>query len=191
MSVRLTANQNKIRLIAVFLFTLIIVGILRIYQGQLHPGERANASKAEALDDSLFVGMRHVSAPDVQQVLPETVGKPSVIYFGSRLCHDCQRMAPVVAQVMPQYPNVYFKKFDVFEDKSKSPAVLHTFRPVSVPILVFINPQGEIRNVLYDYNKPEVVTSALNSLQHEAAPKKADLKSQAVAPDKPSDKKSR
>jgi thiol:disulfide interchange protein len=168
MSARLTAQQNKIRLIFVFMFSLIVALVGWAFQGQFHGREGASVSNAETLDDSLFIGMRHVPAPEVRQVLPEASGKPAVLYFGSRLCHDCQRMSPVVLQVMAQHPEIFFKKLDVLEDQGKAPAIFRAFKPVSVPMVVLISPKGEIRNVLYDYQKPEVLTSAISSLQKQS-----------------------
>jgi len=164
MSARLTAQQNKIRLISIFLFTLMLGLGAWVYQGQFHANGSGAVSNAETLDDSLFMGLRHVPAPEVRQVLPAASGKPAVLYFGSRLCHDCQRMSPVVLQTLAQYPNIYFKKLDVLDDQNKEPAILRTFKPVIVPMTVLINPKGEIRNVLYDYQKPEVVKVAIASL---------------------------
>jgi thiol:disulfide interchange protein len=185
MSTRLTANQNKIRLIAVFLFTVMTVVALRVYQGLHSAGADAAVNGANPVNDSLFVGLRHASAPEVRQALPEATGKPAVLYFGSRLCHDCQRMSPVVSLLMSQHPQVYFKKLDVMEDQDKAPAIFRTFKPISVPVVVFINAQGEIRNVLYDYQKPDVLASTLNALTQPATHKKEAGKSvPPVAPPK-------
>jgi thiol:disulfide interchange protein len=170
MSARLNAQQNKIRLIFVFLFSLMVALVGWAFQGQFHGREGASVSSAETLDDSLFIGVRHVPAPEVRQVLPEASGKPAVLYFGSRLCHDCQRMSPVVSQIMAQHPEIFFKKLDVLEDQGKAPAIFRAFKPVSVPMVVFINPKGEIRNVFYDYQKPEVLASALGALQKQSLP---------------------
>lgn len=164
MSVQLTARLNKFRLIALFLCTVLIVLAVRVVQSRFYAKAGLSVSNAETVNDSMFMGLRHVPAAEVRQTLPDAAGKPAVLYFSSRLCHDCQRMLPVVSQVMSHYPALYFKKLDVLEDQSKAPAIFRAFKPVSVPMVVLINAQGEIRNVLYDYQKPELLTSAINKI---------------------------
>lgn len=172
MSARLTASQNKFRLIAVFLATVVIALTFQIYKGS--SGQRAvtaEANSAAKLDDSYFMGLRRAKPAEVRSALPDATGKPALLAFSSRFCHDCQRMAPVLSSLMAKHPEVYYLKIDVMEDQKKYPAILRTFQPVSVPVLVFISPSGEIRNVLYNYQKPEVVASALQTLK--PAPAKA------------------
>jgi len=168
MSARLSASQNKIRLLVLFLFTVLIIVCVRVYQAKFHAGAEMALSHAEnsaSTHDDFFTGLRHASSREVHQALPEARGKATVLYFGSRLCHDCQRMRPVIRQMTSQFPHLYFKKIDVLDDQQRLPAVFRAFKPMVVPITVLITPQGEISNVLYDYQKPEVVTAALNHLQ--------------------------
>lgn len=165
MSARLTASQNKFRLIAVFLATVIIALTFQIYKGM--NGERlvtAEANSEAKLDDSHFIGLRRAKSAEIRQALPDAAGKPVLLAFSSRFCHDCQRMAPVLAGLMGKYPDVYYRKIDVMEDQKKYPAILRTLQPVSVPVLVFIDGNGEIRNVIYNYQKPEVIAAALDKL---------------------------
>ena len=185
MSARLAATQNKVRLIAVFLFTVMLVVLLRVYQGLHADGANAamnprGASGSAPLDEALFVGVRHASPAEIRQALPEAADKPAVLYLGSRLCHDCQRLSPLVVQVMSQHPEMYFKKLDVQADQQSAAAILRTFKPVSVPVVVFINANGEIRNVLYDYQTPEVLAAALKTIQSPAAAKSASKASPKV-----------
>lgn len=170
MSARLSASQNKIRLIAIFLFTVLMALAFQFYKAGMQPGNTSIESDAKTVDESLFIGLRHASPAEVRATLPEAVGKPTLLDFGSKLCHDCQRMAPVLSQLMPKYPNVYFRKIDVLDDHKKYPAIFRTFKPVSVPMLVFISPTGDIRNVLYNYQKPETVAAAITELERQSAP---------------------
>jgi thiol:disulfide interchange protein len=140
-----------------------------VYKGHMQPATSQAASNASALDESLFMGLRHATPGEIKTALPETVGKATLIDFGSRLCHDCQRLAPVLSSLMPKHPHIYFKRIDVLEDQQKYPAALRAFKPVSVPVLVFISPRGEIRNVLYNYQSPETIAAALTSLETQSA----------------------
>ena len=171
MSARLAANQNKTRLIAVFLFTVLIALAFQVYKGNGQRSATAEASGTHKLDDSLFMGVRHASASEIKAALPDASGKPVVISFSSRFCHDCQRMAPVLSEVMGKHPGVYYRKIDVLEDQKKYPAILRTFKPVSVPALVLISPNGEISNVLYNYQKPDAVAAAVQKLEAQSAGK--------------------
>lgn len=173
MSARLTAQQNKVRLIAVFLFTLMLGLLVRGYMGYFHAQRGEAASNAATLDDSLFIGIRHVPAVEVRQAIPEAAKQPALLYFGSKLCHDCQRMSPIVTQLVGNYPDVYFKKLDVLDDQAKAPGIFRAFKPVSVPVMVFIASGGEIRNVLYDYQKPEVVAAAIKGIRQQPIAKGA------------------
>lgn len=165
MSARFTASQNKFRLIAVFLFTVIIALTVQIYKGNGQRAITAEANNGSRLDDSFFIGLRRAKPAEVRAALPEASGKPALLAFSSRFCHDCQRMAPVLSGLMPKHPEVYYRKIDVLEEQKKYPAIMRTFQPVSVPMLVFISPAGEIRNVLYNYQKPEAVAAALQKLE--------------------------
>jgi thiol:disulfide interchange protein len=165
MSPRLAAKQSKLRLIAVFLFTVLLVLVFQISKENFPRGTVAEARSGARLSDSLFIGLRRAKATDIKAAMPDAAGKPALLAFSSRFCHDCQRMAPVLSDLMPKHPNIYYRKIDVLTDQEKYPAILRTFKPVSVPLLVFINPKGEIQNVLYNYQKPEALKAALQTLE--------------------------
>ncbi len=169
MSPRLVANQNKTRLIAVFLFTVALALTFQVLKGGGPRFLSAEAKSGSKLDDALFIGLRRAKPSEIKAALPEAGGKAIALAFSSRFCHDCQRMAPVLSSLMPQHPDLFYKKIDVTEDEKKYPAIMRTFRPVSVPMLVLITPQGQIVNVLYNYQKPEVVAAALTQLTGRSA----------------------
>lgn len=165
MTPRFEANHNKTRLILVFGFTLLIAFCFQWYPGRFEQSATAEAKGKTAISDALFVGMRKVKPSEVKQVLPEAVGKPILLVFSSRFCHDCQRLAPILNRLAAQHPKVAYRKLDVNDDQQKAPAILRAFKPVSVPLMVFIAPGGEIQNVLYNYQTPEVLAEALNTLE--------------------------
>lgn len=112
-----------------------------------------------------FVGLRHATPQEIRSVLPENVQRPVLLEFTSRFCGDCRRMAPVVSRLASHYPRVSIRRLDVLEDRDKAPAVFRTFQPVSVPVLVFIAPNGVIRDVLYNEQPVERVSAAFRTLQ--------------------------
>lgn len=169
MSAQPSARQNRIRLIAIFLLSAFLVAAFQLYQHNVSGASQAarGPDQAKQLDETLFLGLRHASPSEVRAALPETFGKPTLINFSSRLCHDCKRLAPVVSALVAQHPQIHFVKLDIMEDQQKYPAIFRAFKPVSVPVLVFINSRSEIQNVLYNYQKPNVVAAALMRLEKE------------------------
>jgi thiol:disulfide interchange protein len=115
--------------------------------------------------DARFAGLRHATPKEIRTVLPENTRRPVLLEFTSRFCGDCRRMAPVVARLAPRYPQVSVRRLDVQEDREKAPAVFRAFQPVSVPVLVFIAPNGVIRDVLYNEQPPERIAAAFRALQ--------------------------
>jgi thiol:disulfide interchange protein len=170
MSRHLTASQNKIRLIAVFLFTVFLAITFYLYKDKFQPGSPIAASNAETVDESLFIGLRHATPAEIKAALPEAIGKPTLLDFKSKLCHDCKRLAPALSQALSRHPNIYVTQVDVLDDRQKYPAILRAFKPVSVPTLVLISPRGEVQNVLYNYQKPEVIDAALTRLERQSRP---------------------
>lgn len=187
MTPRFLAQEKKTRIFLLFLFVVLLSLAFRLFQpslfkknaskvvvpasahlnvGQLGAGKMPG--KSPALNESHFMGLRHATAREIQAALPEAQGKPVLLEFTSRMCHDCQRLKPVVARILGQFPGVHFKGVDVLEDQNKAAAILRTFKPVTVPVLVFIGTDGEIKNVLYNYQSPDTLHGALAQLQPDA-----------------------
>lgn len=166
MSPRFILQQRKIRLLAVFLFTLALVLAFQFYQSlSRRPGDRAVDAQ-----EHLFIGLRHAQPEEVMAVLPETSDRPVLLTFGSKMCYECRRMEPVLASLMKRHPGVLFRKVDVLEDQSQYAGLLRAFKPVSVPVLVMITPGGRIQNVLYNAQGPLPLAAALSHLEAESRP---------------------
>jgi thiol:disulfide interchange protein len=120
---------------------------------------------AQTQSDSRFVGLRHVSAAEVRQLLPEAANRPVFLDFSSTLCLDCQKMKPVLHQFRTQHPDVYFRAVDVNAERKTQGALLHAFKPLTVPALVAIDSRGEIRDVLYNYQPLQNLNLALKGMQ--------------------------
>lgn len=176
MTPRFLAQQKKIRLLVGFLFVVLLFLAFQLLQSCTMKSNATSANlpaKVNLLNDSHFMGLRHATAREIQAELPEITGKPTVIEFSSKMCHDCQRLKPVVAKLLSSFPGTHFKGIDVIEDQPKKPGLFRIFKPVTVPILVMIGPDGEIKNVLYNYQSPDAVKTALNQLQTGPAVKTA------------------
>ncbi len=70
----------------------------------------------------------------------------------------------------------------MMDDQKKYPALFRTFKPVSVPVMIFVDASGEIRNVLYNYQPKEEIVTAINQLQ--TSSNVAASKSKAASKDK-------
>ncbi len=111
-------------------------------------------------DSPAGYGIQMPGPKAVSAVLPESQQHPVVVKFETKYCTDCQRMAPGLAQVLRQYPQVRFKKYEMLDIEEKAPAVANLFQPVSVPVLVLIAPGGSIQQVFYGYQSPETLAAA-------------------------------
>lgn len=179
MTPRFLAQENKMRLLLLFLFVALLLLVFWLFQTDMFKKTTANVMVPAAvqmdarqlsagpvvLNDAHFMGLRRATADEVKAVLPEADGKPTLLEFSSRMCHDCQRLKPVVSQALKKFSGVQFKVVDVLEDQEKAASLLRIFKPVTVPILVFIGADGEIKNVLYNYQPADVVNNALSQLQ--------------------------
>ena len=177
MTPRFLANTNKIRILTAFLYTVLLVLAIQLLQSCTLTGISKTLSSTPSLNDTYFVGLRHATAKEVKAALPEGTGKSALLEFSSRMCHDCQRLKPVVHKLISGSPSIFFKNVDVLEDRDKAAALLSAFKPVTVPVLIFIDANGEIKNVLYNYQSEETVKAALIQLQPKPA---TAVKTQAV-----------
>ncbi len=157
MTPQYSALENKIKLIAVFAFTLGLIGVFLAMKVQNAPWK----AQAAGSEQYMFMGIRHVPAAEIHQLIPQSKGRPTLIEFHSRLCHDCRRMAPVLSKLVTACTGVNFQKYDILEDKQAHPEVFRSFKPVSVPILVFVDSRGNTRDVLYNYQDPAAVSRSL------------------------------
>jgi thiol-disulfide isomerase/thioredoxin len=113
--------------------------------------------------DNRFIGLRHASPAEIKQVLPSSVQQVTVIDFSSVLCLDCQKMKPVLKKFQAMHPKVNFLAVDVNEGPRKYPQLMRTFKPLTVPALVFINSKAQIIDVLYNYHPLVELEKAYNN----------------------------
>jgi|GEM_PF-2888071 len=113
--------------------------------------------------DNRFIGLRHASPAEIHDALPSSVKRLTVIDFSSVLCLDCQKMKPVLQKFRAAHPQLNFLAVDVNEGPRKQAALMRTFKPLTVPALVFINAQGQIIDVLYNYQALDVVEKAYHN----------------------------
>lgn len=132
------------------------------YQSTLDAKPAATAKAPQTLPSEAYMGIQKVSAAKVKELFPDSNGKPLLLMFHSKYCFDCKRMKPVIETLVPKHKGLVFKSYDVLEDKEKQARIFSAFKPVSVPILLFIKPNGETAQILYNYQKTAVVESNLS-----------------------------
>ena len=70
-------------------------------------------------------------------------GKPTVLYFTSQYCRDCQQVKPIIEKLQKKYSeSVDFLIVDVRAKDSLSKAALRKYRILGIPITIFIKKDG-------------------------------------------------
>ena len=69
-------------------------------------------------------------------------GRPTVVKFSSDWCNPCKVLQKTLDRLEPQYPNVNFIHVDVEE----SPELAQEFQIQNIPVMIFMNADGEIVN---------------------------------------------
>ena len=77
-----------------------------------------------------------------QDLIRATNNKPSLLKFGADFCQPCKVLSKALGKIEPQYPNVNFIHVDVEE----SPELAQEFQIANIPVMIFINGDGEIVN---------------------------------------------
>lgn len=113
---------------------------------------------------NFFIGIKEVNADQIHQLFPGTEGKPLFIEFKSKFCLACKKMDPILETVLPEFPNVEKRVFDMMKDKESNPQVFSAFQPVVVPVQVYVDDKGKIVNVFYDFHTKEELTAALKAI---------------------------
>lgn len=154
-----SSSQNHMKLIALFLFTVMISVTCLVLKGRY---EHANAASPNS---RMFLGVKHLSPNEIHSLVPEIKGKPAVIEFHSKLCHDCKKITPIMEQLTKACPGVVLKKYDILNDRKTQGAVFRGFNPVSVPILLFVDKKGDIKNVLYNAQTKATLSESVDQIK--------------------------
>lgn len=72
--------------------------------------------------------------------------KPTVIEFYANWCRTCRAIAPTLAQLHQQYPQVNFVMLDI--DDARSRPVINNYQVTGVPHLVFLNQDQTVEETL-------------------------------------------
>ena len=193
-------RQNRLKVVSLFIFCLLVILAIQFMvpkraQGPTAPPPKAVASGASAIavnidrpqpvsqtasaqenpnsDADLYIGIRKPTPQEIAQGLPESKDKPTVIMFHSQYCLDCKKMSPLFDRLMPHYPGILYRVYDIMTDTKTAPGIFNAFKPQTVPVMIFITPQGTIENVFYNEQSEKTITAALDELNKSAKTKPA------------------
>lgn len=167
--------------LTIIIFIALVVGAVWFLRPGSHPSEAVpntttatpstldlefdpSTTTAEGTAGNFFLGIREPSTDELFMAFPELRQKPHVLTFTSRFCLDCKKMKPLLAAIVPDFEHLNYQSYDILEDKDKAPAVFNTFKPVTVPTVIFIQSDGTIQNVLYNSQNETQLRSAFNTL---------------------------
>lgn len=114
--------------------------------------------------EGFYTGLREQSPEEIHQLLPGTKGKAVFVEFRSKFCYACKQMDPLLEELLPKYPLIEKRVFDMVKDKPKHPKVFEAFQPNVVPIQLYVNTQGEVVNVFYDFHDKDQLKASLDCI---------------------------
>ena len=87
-------------------------------------------------------------------------GRPTVVKFSSDWCNPCKVLQKTLDRLEPQYPNVNFIHVDVEE----SPELAQESQIQNIPVMIFMNENGEIVNRKVGLMPEKAIVSEIENL---------------------------
>lgn len=96
-----------------------------------------------------------------------TNGKPSVLYFTSEYCRDCQEVKPIIEKLKEEYEkDINFLIVDIKATDELSQEAIKRFRILGVPFTVFVKKDGvKKKNMPGSFTEDAYKTQALLLLE--------------------------
>jgi thiol:disulfide interchange protein len=110
-------------------------------------------------------GIQKPAASAVLAALPELKTQPMLLEFRTQMCLDCQALAPVLDKLAQQNPDVTLLVYDLDKTRKLRPAIFDLFQPVTVPTLIALNQQGQVKQVLYERPDETTLTQVFQQLK--------------------------
>lgn len=144
---------------------LLLFSLNTAFSAQQSDIESPAMARPGLLNESGFYnGVKRLSPSEIYTILPDVKGKAVFLEFRSKFCKACKQMDPHLKVLLPQYPHIEKRIYDIVRDKAKSPAVFDAFQPAVVPIQLYITTRGEVVNVFYDYHDKKELNAALGCI---------------------------
>ena len=87
-------------------------------------------------------------------------GRPTLVKCSAEWCNPCKVLQKTLDRLEPQYPNVNFIHVDVEE----SPELAQEFQIANIPVMIFINGDGEIVNRKVGLMPEKAIVSEIENL---------------------------
>ena len=153
------------KLITLFLSIFIAITLnTQLYSFAMSEKSPELAKPGLVSDTGFYSGLQKLSPEEIHRLLPGTENKAIFLEFKSKFCYACKQMDPLLEELLPKYPYIEKRIFDMMKDKQAHAEVFKAFKPNVVPIQLYINTQGEIVNVFYDFHNKAELTASLDCI---------------------------
>ena len=105
--------------------------------------------------------------PDkIKALFPESVGqgKPLIVNFYSKFCLSCQQLKPKLDEIASENPEITFLRLDVQKPTEQEIAIANAFEVITVPYIVFISGNGEIKKIVRENVEKSELESTVREL---------------------------
>lgn len=93
------------------------------------------------------------------KIIP-TDGKPMIVDFSATWCPPCQQLKPIFKKLADDFRGrISFVTIDVDENQD----LAMSYQVQSIPMLVFINPDGQIQNTIVGFQNRDQLLAAINT----------------------------
>lgn len=123
-------------------------------------------SRKDAIPDEDRVEMSPNEVVDVPsykveegKIIP-TNGQPMIVDFSATWCPPCRQLKPIFEKLAEEFRGrITFVTIDVDEN----PAIAQAYGVQSIPMLVFLNKDGQIQNTLVGFQDRDQLLAAINT----------------------------
>lgn len=93
------------------------------------------------------------------KIMP-TNGKPAIIDFSATWCPPCQQLKPIFHRLEKEFEGrINFITIDV----DNNPELSQSYQVQSIPMLVFLDKDGQIQNTIVGFQNYDQLLSAINT----------------------------
>lgn len=93
------------------------------------------------------------------QIIP-TDGKPMIVDFSASWCRPCKHLKPIFENLAEEFRDrITFVTIDVDEH----PELSQAYNVKSVPMIVFLNKDGQIQNTIIGFQNKDQLLAAINT----------------------------
>ena len=96
---------------------------------------------------------------DNNRIIP-TNGKPTIVDFSATWCPPCRQLKPIFERLEKEFEGrINFITIDV----DNNPELSQSYQVSSIPMLLFLNKDGQIQNTIVGFRDYDQLLSAINT----------------------------